>query len=86
MGSVMSLGLGGLENEVSMMMSCLWEEHKDIKVAEAEYSGWEMLGGSEEGAVGIFDVLGTQGHKKDGNGLTGKRSWTGFWNTLGGSI
>ena len=48
MGSVMSLGLGGLENEVSRMMSCVWEEHKDIKVVEAGYSGWEMLGGSEE--------------------------------------
>lgn len=64
MGSVMSLGLGGLENEVSRMMSCVWEEHKDIKVVEAGYSGWEMLGGSEEGAVGMFDVLDSLGHKK----------------------
>lgn len=61
MGSVMSLGLGGLENEVSRMMRSVWEEHKDIK---AGYSGWEMLGGSEEGTVGIFDVLDTLQHKK----------------------
>lgn len=34
------------------------------KVWEAEYSAWEILGGCEVKAMGIFDLLGTLGHKK----------------------
>lgn len=34
------------------------------KTWEAGYSAWEILGGSEERSMGIFDLLGTLGHEK----------------------
>lgn len=36
----------------------------DKKLWEAGYSAWGILRGSEERAMGIFDLLGTLGHEK----------------------
>ena len=54
------------------------------KVWEAGYSSWEILGGSEEKAMGIFDPLGTLGHKKLEAESVRQENWDRvLWNVRG---
>ena len=90
MGSIVSLGLGGLEKEVKRGAKsfgdgkAVYGRNIEKKVWEAAYSDWEILGGSEERAMEIFDLLGTLGHEKLQTESVRQENWDrALWNVRG---